>query len=188
MSVDKQELRRLAEAAIPDDWFKGGDLRYSDDKTGEVHGLNVEDERFIAAANPAAILSLLDELDSLHGAIDSPDEITAVPADDYDTLRKQFMSLLTMTNSKCRQVNHWRAQSSHVQQQEIWKNAANVNAERDTNAMLTDCLERAEAELEQCRKDAERYRAAIRTGLFIEIDKEEVDSAIDAAMAKEQSQ
>lgn len=59
--VNKQELRRLAEAAIAGDWFDGGDLRYSDDKTGEVHGLNVEDERFISAANPAAILSLLDE-------------------------------------------------------------------------------------------------------------------------------
>lgn len=62
---NKAELRRLAEAATAGEWFKAGDLLCFDEKTGESHGLNVEDERFIAAGSPAAILSLLDECDSL---------------------------------------------------------------------------------------------------------------------------
>lgn len=58
---NKAELRRLAEAAMAGDWFKAGDLLCFDMKTGESHGLNADDDRFIAAANPAAVLSLLDE-------------------------------------------------------------------------------------------------------------------------------
>lgn len=164
--LNKQELRRLAEMASPAyEWYAPCDLRYADDKTGEVHGLNHDDDSFISAANPAAILSLLDECESLHSAMAAPDEIAAEPAGDYETLRKQFMSLLMMANSKCRQVKHWREQSGHVQQQKIWENAANVSAERDTNAMLTDVLEKVEAERDQLRaevealrKDAERWR------------------------------
>ena len=63
--LNKAELRRLAEAAMPGDWFKAGNLLCFDVKTGESHGLNVEDDRFIAAANPAAVLSLLDQCDGL---------------------------------------------------------------------------------------------------------------------------
>ncbi|MDG9927434.1 MULTISPECIES: ead/Ea22-like family protein [unclassified Pseudomonas] len=64
--LNKQELRRLAEKATPlVDWYKPGDLRYDDSKTGEVHGLHHDDDSFIAAAGPAAILSLLDEIDRL---------------------------------------------------------------------------------------------------------------------------
>ena len=63
--LNKQELRRLAERASPAyEWYAPCDLRYADDKTGEVHGLNHDDDSFISAANPAAILSLLDEVDS----------------------------------------------------------------------------------------------------------------------------
>lgn len=58
---DKAELRRLAEDAVAGEWFKAGDLLCFDQKTGESHGLNVEDDRFIATAKPAAVLSLLDE-------------------------------------------------------------------------------------------------------------------------------
>lgn len=212
--VNKQELRRLAEAATPGRVYDrlpeaGGGIKYHcfgddgsvvlqvDHKNGEfgfIGPRGEQDEAFFLACKPAAILSLLSELDSLHGAMDSPDEITAVPADDYDTLRKQFMSLMAMANSKCRQVKHWRAQSSYIQQQEIWKNAANVNAERDTNAMLTDCLERAEAELEQYRKDAQRYRwLCDGNGYFMEEqmlchvgnEKAKADAAIDEAIAEE---
>ena len=63
--LNKAELRSLAEAAMPGDWFKAGNLLCFDVKTGESHGLNVEDDRFIAAANPAAVLSLLDQCDGL---------------------------------------------------------------------------------------------------------------------------
>ena len=68
--LNKQELRRLAESASPAyEWYAPCDLRYADDKTGEVHGLNHDDDSFISAANPAAILSLLDEIDQLRAEV-----------------------------------------------------------------------------------------------------------------------
>lgn len=133
--LNKAELRRLAEAAMPGDWFKAGNLLCFDVKTGESHGLNVEDDRFIASASPAAVLSLLDQCDK-------------------------------------------------------------AEAERDA----------ALAELEACRKDAERYRW-LRTAdwwsspLCVVRDpkqqakpgtdcpsRDRLDSAIDAAMSQERSQ
>ena len=63
--LNKAELRRLAEAAMAGDWFKAGDLLCFDVKTGESHGLNVEDERFIASASPVAVLELITENERL---------------------------------------------------------------------------------------------------------------------------
>ena len=69
--LNKVELRRLAEAAMPGDWFKAGNLLCFDVKSGESHGLNVEDDRFIASASPAAVLSLLDECDKAEAERDA---------------------------------------------------------------------------------------------------------------------
>jgi plasmid stabilization system protein ParE len=44
--------------------------------------------------------------------------------------------------------------------QTILATAANVNAERDTNAILTDALEQAEAERDQLRAEVESLRGA----------------------------
>ena len=69
--LNKAELRMLAEAAMPGDWFKAGNLLCFDAKTGESHGLNVEDDRFIASASPAAVLSLLDQCDKAEAERDA---------------------------------------------------------------------------------------------------------------------
>lgn len=69
--LNKAELRMLAEAAMPGDWFKAGNLLCFDVKTGESHGLNVEDDRFIASASPAAVLSLLDQCDKTEAERDA---------------------------------------------------------------------------------------------------------------------
>lgn len=65
MNVDKANLKALAEASGLDQWYSAGDLRYCDDKTGEIHGLHHDDSRFIAAASPAMVLALLAEIDRL---------------------------------------------------------------------------------------------------------------------------
>jgi hypothetical protein len=77
--LNKQELRWLAEAARYGEWYKSGDLRCHDDRTGETHGLDHDTDRFIAAANPAAILALLDECERLHT---ENDEIKYLSLDD----------------------------------------------------------------------------------------------------------
>lgn len=85
--TDIKELRRLAEAATPGEWeaisdtVEGVDCefiahiltsRFSatyDDKGEIAHIGNACDAEFIAAANPSAILSLLDKIDALTDAL-----------------------------------------------------------------------------------------------------------------------
>lgn len=65
MTVDKEQLKSLAEASLTGDWYEAGDLRYEDRKTGDIHGLHHDDDRFIAAAGPATVLALLAEVEQL---------------------------------------------------------------------------------------------------------------------------
>lgn len=84
MSVDSKELRRLAGAAMP----------YSGKFNLKAHVIEVAE--FIAAANPQAILALLDELDALREVVraadsmrlwNGPDIDTPVPIAHYDAAR-----------------------------------------------------------------------------------------------------
>lgn len=141
--LNKAELRRLAEAAMPGEWFKAGNLLCFDVKTGESHGLNVEDDRFIASVSPGAVLSLLDECDRLQVTCDGLDR----------------------------------------QNDAIAEEIGKVAAERDA----------ALAELDACRKDAERYRQ-LRDGsgwpaVFDNSDDPEPlrGDDLDAAMSQEQA-
>lgn len=155
--LNKQELRRLAHEASENEcaWL---------DRNWLVSIMADDWADYVAAAEPGVVIALLDQCEALHAVLGDPDEIKAEPAADYEALRKQFTSLLMLANSKCRQAQHWRAQSSHTMHQTILATAANVNAERDTNAILTDALEQAEAERDQLkvendslRKDARRW-------------------------------
>lgn len=56
---DNTELKRLAEASLGD-WYEVGELR-CEDRSGYINGLHHDDEYFIAAANPAAVLALIAE-------------------------------------------------------------------------------------------------------------------------------
>ncbi|WP_282372288.1 hypothetical protein [Pseudomonas sp. PS02290] len=70
MKTDIQNLEKLAKDAGPNDpWYKPGDLRYADDKTGGIHGLDHHADDFIAAANPAAVLELIAENDVLSAQV-----------------------------------------------------------------------------------------------------------------------
>lgn len=59
--ADYTELKRLAEACTIGEWYLAGELRYEDRRSGDLHGLHHDDERFIAAANPTAVLALIAE-------------------------------------------------------------------------------------------------------------------------------
>jgi hypothetical protein len=61
--TDYSELKKLAENALGD-WYESGELRY-EDRSGYTCGLHHDDEYFIAAANPAAVLALIAENEKL---------------------------------------------------------------------------------------------------------------------------
>lgn len=70
MTIDKAQLKSLAEDSLTGDWYEAGDLRYEDRKTGDIHGLHHDDDRFIAAAGPATVLALLAEIERLEREAD----------------------------------------------------------------------------------------------------------------------
>ncbi|HDS1765662.1 ead/Ea22-like family protein [Pseudomonas putida] len=69
MTIDKAQLKSLAEDSLTGDWYEAGDLRYEDRKTGDIHGLHHDDDRFIAAAGPATVLALLAEIERLKAQV-----------------------------------------------------------------------------------------------------------------------
>lgn len=87
-----------------------------------------------------------------------PAEFNYEPAADYDNLRKQFLALQRIANSLSAQNSYLRSLDKSDIRAAISVNAKNVSAERDTNAKLTDLLERAEAENDKLRLDVERYQ------------------------------
>lgn len=186
--TNRAELRRLAEAATPGQWVTDGEEIGGGGKIVAIYVAHEDGGRigqvfanclvptdakcranaaYMAAANPTAVLSLLDECESLHSALGAPDEIDAEPAVDYDALRRQFMSLLMLANSKAKQAQHWRSQSGHAMHQTLVQTAANVNAERDTNAMLTDALMKAEAERDAALAELEACKSQLRALIHI---------------------
>jgi hypothetical protein len=69
--TDHDELRRLAQAATPGPWTSTG-FRVSDTTVAKYLTARTEthaDAAFIAAANPATVIALLDERDELLGAL-----------------------------------------------------------------------------------------------------------------------
>lgn len=121
----------------------------------------VEKMQAAADASASAILALIAENERLEQALSAPETITAEPAADYEALRKQFMSLRMLANSNARMVQHWRDQCGRETRETLLANAANVNAERDTNAMLIDALEAAEAERDQLRAEVATLRTLL---------------------------
>ena len=82
--IDKEDLRRLAQAASPGPWRVVKDHEFPG-----VHGGDVilggsfcdysvptrEDEEFIAAANPVTVIELLDEIEWLRAVFEAAREV-----------------------------------------------------------------------------------------------------------------
>lgn len=73
-------------------------------------------------------------------------DIVCEPAADYESLRKQFLALRRLANGMSAQNSYLRSRDTNEVRAALMVNAANVSAERDTNAMLTDSLLNAEAQ------------------------------------------
>lgn len=63
--ADIEKLKALAEKAGPGSWYEAGELRYHCSRSGDTHGLHHDEDRFIAAASPAAVLELIAEVERL---------------------------------------------------------------------------------------------------------------------------
>lgn len=131
---------------------------HNDGTPGFVFGYEAKGTEQLVDRLRAAMSAVTAERDRLQAALSAPGTITTEPAGDYDNLRKQFLSLRMRANSNAKMVSHWRDQCGRETRETLLANAASVNAERDTNSMLTDALEAAEAERDQLRAEVEALR------------------------------
>ena len=92
MSMNIEELKRLAEAATPGQWSAA----VSSNMNNAVHvsmgiicdtGKNIANSRYIAAANPAAILELIRQRDELMAALKDARELV----DDWGAYATAYM-------------------------------------------------------------------------------------------------
>ncbi|EJM1499109.1 ead/Ea22-like family protein [Escherichia coli] len=79
-NIDKRALREAAEKAISEE----GETWWNEDQLASDYGLALHrtDAKFIAAANPATVLALLDELEAAEKRIDEQREIMRQAASD----------------------------------------------------------------------------------------------------------
>lgn len=180
--VNKQELRRLAEAATPGPWKECGHARggcscgmvwsraadlpvaeawRGDQEAPEPAEGAKANAAFIAAANPAAILSLLDELERAES--------------DAERLRMQLAA--------CGVVAMCNTAESAAKARDMHPDYMSASCQDVMRAVDTEMALREE--LEQYRKDAERLNWLTEKGKQEDPEQGDVRAYIDAAMAKE---
>lgn len=165
--TDYTELKRLAEAATPGPWYQHGGIMQvlSHDcetvcETFEDDG-ECPDAQFIAAANPAAVLALIAENERLSAIFARPQNMNAKPADDYETLKKQFGALKTYAACQEKMRDHYRASAEKLSKLDRSQSAEEIGAERSVNEQLTNDLLKTEDERDQLKAENEALRKII---------------------------
>ncbi|HBL5482699.1 TPA: ead/Ea22-like family protein [Enterobacter hormaechei] len=117
-NIDKRALRVLATALDGDDWHAEGNSVYGGrydvgdnvcyDHIASCESVNGKSPHadFIAAANPATVLALLDEMEALKLANAAQDDHINQQQDRIDLLEKG-------NNEAARQINSWRRLAKH---------------------------------------------------------------------------
>lgn len=215
--TDFSELKKLAEAASPGPWLhENDDLYFKDDgytrhmmttdpghdtcdEDGEsiVHADNL---KFIAAVNPAAVLGMIAEIDEMKAVFEQPESLKAIPAAEYETLKRQFFALRTFALCKDKLASYYSRELEKLRGVDRSQASGEIDAERSINEQLTNDLlavedqrDQLKAENESLRKDAGRYQWLRDKQTFIWMIQDwfpgkseftDVDAEIDAAMSK----
>ncbi|ECZ7235955.1 ead/Ea22-like family protein [Salmonella enterica] len=155
-NIDKQALREVAEKATPGTWRRASSLFNGITVTpfslcGEevtlAHTVEKRDAEFIAAANPATMLALLDELEKAQRANVAQDDHINQQQDRIEQLEKGHQEA-------AKQINSWR----RLAKQNI--------AERGKDISELETARQRIAELEAKLETADRLQdSAFRDGL-----------------------
>lgn len=211
--TDYSELKRLAEASMGE-WYEIGELR-CEDRSGYINGLHHDDEYFIAAANPAAVLALIAELEQarLAGSLAYNSDGYKAVLDERDQLKAVNFDYQLGSEAAQEEIARLKAEVVRLRSDNgAWR--LTVEAERQIKRVISEEMERLKgpdfaAEIEALRKDAERYRwlrdqealegaiAILPVGVWVKpamlccipFDSgQTTDSVVDAAMSKEAGQ
>jgi hypothetical protein len=145
--TDFDELRRLAQAATPGPWdHEAGSVGAGDEWVVDSFKDHEADAAFIAAANPATVIALLDERDELRIQLRTAQDATVTFAHERDAARAD----LAAANAR---LEMW------------WKELENANGVRDKykaeNAALRERI--TELENQPYRVEIEQTRAGRST-------------------------
>ncbi len=198
---DWSELKRLAEVATPGPWGRDGSYvcparveggtTYIESWRAIADSHHLEDVRYIAAANPAAILALIAENERLQGlacAVNSAMHaagvpVNADPAELADVIHGLQVQVATLQSSP----NSWQSGYDKGRSDGTKTRLSELEQERQINGELR-------AEVEALRKDAERYRwlrqriavSQLRVlGVECSNTLDGVDAGIDSSMGKD---
>jgi chromosome segregation ATPase len=187
--ADYTELKRLAEASLGE-WYEFGELR-CEDRSGYINGLHHDDEYFIAAANPAAVLSLIAENDSQRKDLqnlrtDNAQLLYALKQEEqsYLVLRAERDQLKAENERQAAQFKEWQA-SHHA-------NYCSVAEERDQLRAEVAGLQTGYKAYEQVNAELRAEVEALRKALTYIRDSSDdwhvcekaADALIDAAMGQ----
>ncbi|EDA9948297.1 ead/Ea22-like family protein [Salmonella enterica] len=98
-NIDKQALRQAAEKATPGNWHRASSrfngitvtpFSLCDEEVMLAHAVEKRDAEFIAAANPATMLALLDENLQLQREKDATEAVALALRDDMRQAREQL--------------------------------------------------------------------------------------------------
>ncbi|MBA6142321.1 hypothetical protein H4B97_07515 [Pseudomonas juntendi] len=137
MTVDKEQLKSLAEASLTGDWYEAGDLRYEDRRTGDIHGLHHDDDRFIAAAGPATVLALLAEVEQLR--------------DSHEQVCTNYNRVSFTSEERGKQIEQLKAENEMLRKSIAGKVVCDLE-------LFEDLRDSAAAEADQHRQSMGSYR------------------------------
>ncbi|QXG49198.1 hypothetical protein [Pseudomonas viridiflava] len=214
MTVDIEKLEALAKAASQGNWNQDGfDVQNDDIEDYRVSRCKLlADAKFIAAANPAAVLQLTQTIRDLKSSVqglktgyEAYERVNAELRAECETLRENVTNLaveLVRESDKVAALTEDCAEAVIARMtMEIERLTTHIAGGLDSKAIAIKGMVGLAVECEKLRKDAERYQWLrdesesihqfyLSTPIWftgVKFSKENVDSTIDAAMSKEQS-
>ncbi|HEC6839324.1 TPA: ead/Ea22-like family protein [Salmonella enterica subsp. enterica serovar Zanzibar] len=175
-NIDKQALREVAERATPGNWRRTSSLFNGITVTpfslcGEevtlAHTVEKRDAEFIAAANPATMLALLDENIQLQREKDAIEAVALALRDDMRQVREQLAAAEKLNAVQQRSLDHRKfLLLSADEVQRDFAEALGCAGDNESIMEAIDDMKQRIAELEAKLETADRLQdSAFRDGL-----------------------
>ena len=145
---DIQKLKALAEAATVGD-------KPASMPIVELIGAM---DSFRAAANPVAVLELIEEIEVFGAVAAQPGSLNAMPSSDYDGLKRQFFALRNYALCKDKLAGYYSRELESLCSVDRSQSADEIDAERSINEQLTNDLLQVEGERDQLKAENESLR------------------------------
>lgn len=83
-----------------------------------------------------------------------PNDLKAVPAENYDDLKKQFLALKKLCESKIKQCSNYSKKLAEYDRESLIAGNEALESEREMNAQLTEELEAANERVNELEKNS----------------------------------